>query len=95
MLLFSRSLFVSRPSNGNRSFLSSRNDPLLLSPGAYPQFYSYTKVIALTCQYKKFSPDPHGPLSPFICSGAAKTSLHMQLVLVYVMDHADEWELCI
>lgn len=29
----------------------------------------YSKVMALTCQYKKFSLAPHGPLSAFIAAG--------------------------
>lgn len=55
-------------------YSSSRKDPISCWEPS-PSFYRYAKVIALTCQYKTFSAATHGPLSPFICSGAATRSL--------------------
>lgn len=64
-------LFVPRtPADGKCSFFLA-----VKGPGCPPHAGSlvpvrcYSKVIALTCQYKKFSPAPHGPLSAFIAAG--------------------------
>lgn len=63
------SILLSFPYPGRYAPFSSRKGSCPPHTGSLVPVRYYSKVIALTCQYKKFSPAPHGPLSAFIAAG--------------------------